>query len=351
VLFLSAMRRIDFHIKEINSVIIVGESLKNASSYIPGKKVFIITDSNIRRLYSEVFPDGVVFEIKPGEASKSLTVVEDICLKLAEEGADRSSFILGIGGGVVCDLTGLIASLFMRGVSHGFVSTSLLSQVDASVGGKTGVNAGGYKNCIGTFKLPEFVICDVSMLSTLPEEEYISGFGELVKTAAIADRSMFYEIIEKKESIMSRDIDMMEDLIYRSLLIKTAIVGRDFEEAGERKLLNFGHTFGHPIEVLTKSSHGVAVMQGMILAGLWSVKKGFLNDKHFHELKSLIENYGVSMGRKLPEGFRQLVSGDKKKTGDFIYFVFLLEPGRAEYNKIPVKEMFDFLDSIESENS
>ncbi|HNX65409.1 MAG TPA: 3-dehydroquinate synthase family protein [Bacteroidales bacterium] len=344
------MKRIDFHIKERSSAIIVGELLKNVPSYIPKKKVFIITDSNIRRLYSESFPKGFVYEIKPGEASKVLAIVEDICLKLAEEGADRESFILGIGGGVVCDLTGLVASLFMRGVSHGFVSTTLLSQVDASVGGKTGVNAGGYKNSIGTFKLPEFVICDVTMLSTLPETEYISGFGELVKTAAIADRSMFYEITERKAAIMSRNIDLMEDLIYRSLLIKTSVVGRDFEEAGERRLLNFGHTFGHPIEVLNKTSHGMAVMQGMILAGQWSVKKGFLAEKHFFELKSLVESYGISPVKCLPDGFKQLVSGDKKKSGDSIYFVFLMEPGRAEYKKVPVKEMFEFLDSIEYEN-
>jgi 3-dehydroquinate synthase len=343
------MRRIDFHIKEISSAIMVGESIKNASLYIPQKKVFIITDSNIRRLYHDSFPEGVVFEITPGEASKRLSVVEEICLKLAEGGADRNSFILGIGGGVVCDITGLVASLFMRGISHGFISTSLLSQVDASVGGKTGVNAAGYKNSIGTFKLPEFVICDVSMLNSLPEAEYISGFGELVKTAAIADRSMFYEIIEKKEAIMSRSIELMEDLVYRSLLIKTSVVGRDFEESGERRLLNFGHTFGHPIEVLTRSSHGVAVMQGMVLAALWSVKKGFLTDRHFYELKSLIENYGVPLEKGLPDGFRQLVSGDKKKSGEFIYFVFLMEPGRAESIKVPVNEMFEFLDSIEFE--
>lgn len=342
------MRRIDFHINEGTSTIVVGEYLKNVQSYLPDKKLFILTDSNIRRIYSEGLPDGVVFEVKPGETSKSLSVVEDICLKLSAAGADRNSFLLGVGGGVVCDITGLVASLFMRGISHGFVSTSLLSQVDASVGGKTGVNAGGYKNSIGTFKLPEFVICDVSMLSTLSDGEYISGLGELVKTAAIADRSMFYEIKDKYDSIIARDFSLMEELIYRSLLIKTAIVGRDFEESGERRLLNFGHTFGHPIEVLNNVSHGVAVMQGMILSALWSVKKGFLADKYFAELCTLIEKMGVNPIKNLPEGLRELVSGDKKKSGEFIFFVFLMEPGRAEFTKIPVKEMYEFLDTLEA---
>ena len=346
VLFLSAMRRIDFHIKEKSSAIVVGESLKNASHYLPQKKVSIITDSNIRRLYSAFFPEGDIYEVAPGEASKSLAAVEDICRRMAENGADRNSFILGIGGGVVCDLAGLVASLFMRGVSHGFVSASLLSQVDASVGGKTGVNTGGFKNVIGTFKLPEFVICDVSMLSTLPENEFVSGLGELVKTAAIADRSMFYEIMEKKEAIMLKDVTLLEDLIYRSLLIKTAIAGRDFEEAGERRILNFGHTFGHPIEVIDGISHGEAVMKGMILAGLWSVNKGYLSEKHFADLKSLITQFGVEPQHYFPDRFRQLVSADKKKTGEFIYFVFLMEPGKAEYMKVTQKEMFEFLDTL-----
>lgn len=344
------MRRIDFHIKEGSSAIVIGELLKNVSMYIPDKKLFIITDTNIRHFYSEFFPEGGIFEIKPGEASKSLSVVEEICLWLAERGADRNSFVLGIGGGVVCDITGLVASLFMRGVSHGFVSTTLLSQVDASVGGKTGVNAGGFKNSIGTFKLPEFVICDVSLLSTLPEAEYISGLGELIKTAVIADRSMFYEIKDKKDEIMSHNITLLEDLIYRSLLIKTSIVGRDFEESGERRLLNFGHTFGHPLEILNNLPHGLAVMQGMILSALWSLEKGFLSEKHFGEICSLIESYSAVPRRSLPQGFRQLVSGDKKKIGEFIFFVFMMEPGKAEFKKVPVKEMFEFLDTLEPEN-
>ena len=136
----------------------------------------------------------MVLETEPGEKSKTLAVAGDLCRRLLEAGADRSSFILGFGGGVVCDIAGLVASVYMRGVRHAFVSTTLLSQVDASIGGKTGVNLGDYKNIIGTFRQPEFVLCDHSMLSTLPEEEFRSGMGELINMPSYSDRNLFFDI-------------------------------------------------------------------------------------------------------------------------------------------------------------
>jgi 3-dehydroquinate synthase len=349
MLFLTKMRRIDFHIEAGDSRIIVGESLSNVQSYIPEGKLFIITDVNVRKLYGGSFPKGVTFEIPSGEKSKCLSVVEDLCLRLAEAGADRHSFILGIGGGVVCDITGLVASLYMRGVRHGFVSTTLLSQVDASVGGKTGVNAGKLKNNIGTFKLPEFVICDVTMLATLSNEEFISGLGELIKSAVIADRDLFFMIREKSEKLLTRDTDLMEELVYKSLLIKTKIVSHDFKESGERRLLNFGHTLGHPLEMINKVPHGIAVMQGMILAGLWSVRNGILPETDFLELKSLISSFGVPLITDMPQGYQQLVSGDKKKTGDYLHFVCLTELGGARSEEVTLNALFEFLKRLPGE--
>lgn len=346
MLFLSQMRRIDFHIEAGDSVIAVGESLLNVHSYLPEGSLFIITDHHIRKLYERDFPSGVILEIKAGESSKTISVVEDLCLKLAAAGADRKSFILGIGGGVVCDITGLVASLYMRGVKHGFVSTSLLSQVDASVGGKTGVNAGRYKNTIGSFKLPEFVICDITMLQTLPHEEFISGLGELIKSAAIADRDMFFEIRDKMDKIIARDNAVLEELVFKSLKIKTAIVEGDFTENGERRLLNFGHTLGHAIEMLNNIPHGVAVMQGMILASQWGVMRGDLPESDFNELKSLTDSLKISPVCSFPQGFKELVLGDKKKSGEFIHFIFLTGLGHAKEEKVPVKDIFKFLSKV-----
>ncbi len=199
------MHRIKISGETGDSVLVIGGQVSDLSGYLPDKKLFIITDTNVNRLYGGSFPPGRVMTVESGEQSKALDVVGDLCARLLEYGADRSSFILGFGGGVVCDIAGLVASLYMRGVSHGFVSTTLLSQVDASIGGKTGVNLSTWKNIIGTFKQPEFVICDQSMLSTLPDDEYLSGIGELIKHAVIRDRKLFFEMADALPKILERD--------------------------------------------------------------------------------------------------------------------------------------------------
>ncbi len=214
---------------------------------------------------------GGVLTVQPGEESKTLTVIGDLCTRLLEAGADRSAFILGFGGGVVCDIAGMVASVYMRGVRHGFVSTTLLSQVDASTGGKTGVNLGAYKNIIGTFRQPEFVLCDHRLLSTLPDDEFQSGVGELIKNAIIRDRDLFFDISSSLDRIYDRDPLMLEDLIYRAVKIKAGIVRHDPLEKGMRRLLNFGHTFGHVLETAYHLPHGIAVMEGMLIASRLSV--------------------------------------------------------------------------------
>ncbi|MFP4367080.1 MAG: 3-dehydroquinate synthase, partial [Bacteroidales bacterium] len=161
------MEKIEVKLKDRQSVVVVGECMNNLKKYLKGRKTFIITDSNVDNIYRKRFPRCPVYVVEPGEKSKDLKVVADICRWLLESGADRGAFIAGIGGGVVCDLAGFVASTYMRGVKFGFVATSLLAQVDASIGGKNGVNLDGYKNIIGTFTQPEFVICDVDMLVTL----------------------------------------------------------------------------------------------------------------------------------------------------------------------------------------
>ena len=179
----------------------IGESIYNLYKYLPECETFIITDSNVKRSYSEFFPNQPVFVMPSGEISKSLQTAMDIYRWLLENDADRNSFIVGIGGGVVCDLVGFVASTFMRGVDFGFVATTLISQVDASVGGKNGVDLDGYKNIVGTFNQPKFVICDITMLKTLPHVEFVNGMAEVVKHALISDKSMF-EYIEKNCEIL-----------------------------------------------------------------------------------------------------------------------------------------------------
>ena len=170
------------------SEILIGESFVNTSRYLPKKNVIIITDDNLHKHYSNDFPDFPVIKIGTGEQIKTLQTIEHIISQLIDLQADRKTFLLGIGGGIVCDITGFVASIYMRGINFGFVSTSLLSQVDASVGGKNGINFNSYKNLIGNINQPKFVICDIEMLYTLPKKEIKNGIAEIIKHSIIANK-------------------------------------------------------------------------------------------------------------------------------------------------------------------
>ena len=199
------MEKITINTPGFRSEILVGEKWESVSGLLPEKGVVIITDHNVRRLYGDKFPGVPVFSLSPGEGSKKLEVIEHLADQLLEAGIDRAGFVLAVGGGVVCDIAGFLASIYMRGIRCGYISTSLLSQVDASTGGKNGVNLGHIKNILGTIRQPEFVICDPVMLQTLPDAEYLSGLAELIKTAIIGDKELF-ELIERSfDEIMLRN--------------------------------------------------------------------------------------------------------------------------------------------------
>ena len=179
------------------SQILLGETLENLKNYLPIEKSIIITDSNINDIYSKSFPKIPKIIIGQGEKIKNLQTIEYVCREMIKLNADRHSFLIGIGGGIVCDLTGFVASIYMRGIDFAFVSSTLLSQTDASVGGKNGVNFDIFKNMLGCFKQPKFVICDINMLDTLPQEEFVNGFAEIIKSAIIKDKD-FFCLLRKK---------------------------------------------------------------------------------------------------------------------------------------------------------
>jgi len=218
------MTVIQIHGDTGDSTILVGEVLESLGKYAPLEKTVVITDENVSRHYQKDFPSCEVIEIGTGEKIKNLDSVRKICQRLMDMEADRSSFIVGIGGGVVCDIAGFVASTYMRGIRFGFVSTTLLAQVDASVGGKNGVNLGGYKNMVGVFNQPEFVICDMNLLKTLPEKELLSGFAEIVKHAAIGDPKLFSCLEENYEKALKLDPQVIEKLVSDSLNIKSSII-------------------------------------------------------------------------------------------------------------------------------
>ena len=322
------------------STLLVGEPLRNLARHLPAPSPVIITDENVGGRYADQFPPGHVITIGTGEALKTLDTVRRIYDELVAIEADRSSFIVGIGGGIVCDITGFVASTYMRGVGFGFVATTLLAQVDASVGGKNGVNFGGYKNMVGTFNQPAFVLCDLEMLRSLPETQLQSGFAEIVKHAAIADAGMFAYLEQNAHRALGLDLEVIENLVYQSLVIKSTIVNRDEKETGERRKLNFGHTFGHAIEKVTGVTHGQAVSVGMVLAAQLSRRRGLMSPSEEERLGRLLDELHLPLRKAFDrEAVLEALGKDKKREKDSVHFILLKGLGDAVITDIPLAEL------------
>lgn len=334
------MKRLKIHGSTGDSNILIGERLENLQKYISSEQVVIITDSNVRRLYRKDFPPYEIIEIGLGEEIKNLDTVKTIYGKLVDFEADRSSFIVGIGGGIVCDIAGFTASTYLRGVRVGFVASTLLSQVDASVGGKNGVNFEGYKNMVGVFNQPEFVVCDMNLLKTLPKREVLCGLAEVVKHAAIGDADLFSYLEKHYERVLQLDAEVIEKVVYDSVIIKSSIVNKDETEEGERRKLNFGHTLGHALEKTTGAPHGEAVSAGMVVASALSEKRGYLSKEEMERIRALLKKFQLPTrvqhdGKRLFDAVRK----DKKREGQEINFVLLQGIGQAVVEKISLKEL------------
>ncbi|MDE6624648.1 MAG: 3-dehydroquinate synthase, partial [Alistipes sp.] len=254
-----------------------------------------------------------------GAGVKTLQTVETIYRRFIELGVDRSTFVLAVGGGIVTDTAGFAASTYMRGLDFGFVSTTLLGQVDASVGGKNGVNVDGYKNMAGTFTQPQFVICDPVLLATLPDREFRAGLAEAVKAAVIADEELFARLEEATFEELRRNTDLLSDVISAAIRVKADIVERDEREGGERRKLNLGHTLAHAIEKSSdRMNHGEAVAVGTVLIARAAVRLGVLAAADCDRIAALLAKLGfvlespVGMDRLL----REVAKDKKNKDGE-----------------------------------
>lgn len=328
----------------VDSTIIVDERFEDVIKYLPNKRVFIITDKNVENLYQNRFPKAPVYSIKPGEKSKQLGYVENIYRWLLEKDADRNSFILGIGGGVVCDIAGFVASTYMRGIEFGFVSTTLLSQVDASVGGKNGVDLDGYKNIIGTFNQPRFVICDTNLLQTLPKDELVNGFAEMIKHALISDINLFEQLENDYIDLLELNQPIISKHINQSVKVKAKIVTSDERESRIRKLLNFGHTWGHAVETLTGMPHGKAVSIGIEFACRLSMHKGLLVNKDYLRVINLLKSFGLPVcTNQSPTKIFDILVKDKKRNAYNIDFILLKGIGNPIIESITFDEIKSFI--------
>jgi 3-dehydroquinate synthase len=329
----------DINIKDRSRVVVgnVGELLP---ALLPHKRVVVVSDTNIDRHYHSLIEPYDHVLIGLGEASKTLLTLDAIYRRFIELGVDRSCFVLAIGGGIVTDVAGFAASTFMRGLEFGFISTSLLGQVDASVGGKNGVNVEGYKNMVGTFTQPKFVICDVDLLRTLSPREFRTGLAEIIKAAVIADAELFEMLEQADFSTLQRDSDTLREMVYRAIKVKADIVERDERESGDRRLLNLGHTLAHAIEKSSsKFNHGEAVACGLSLMAEAACKRGVLAPEVRERICRLLLRAGfqleppVAMSRLLKE-----VSKDKKTEGRAIHIVFPQDIGHCVVEKMAVEE-------------
>ena len=328
-----------FNVRQ-QSEVYIGSAAEILPELLPQGRVVVVSDATIDRLYHPLLAKYDSVLIGTGESIKTLQTVETLYRRFIELGVDRSTFVLGIGGGIVTDVAGFAASTSMRGLPFGFISTTLLGQVDASVGGKNGVNVDGYKNMAGTFTQPQFVVCDPSLLRSLPDREFRAGLAEVVKAAIIADADLFGRIEQTSFETLRTDTDLLSDVISAAIRVKADIVEYDEKESGERRKLNLGHTLAHAIEKSSnRMNHGEAVAVGTALIAGAAVKLGVLKEEERQRIAEVLSRLGfdltppVEIKRLLKE-----VGKDKKNEDGMLRIVLPVGIGDCEVRKMAPAE-------------
>jgi 3-dehydroquinate synthase len=327
-----------------SSRIILDGAFGRLGEFCEEKRTAVVVDSKVLELYRGKLPPYRFIEIDSGEQNKTLKTVEKIYGRFLEWELDRSSTVVGIGGGIVCDITGFAASTYLRGLPFGFAPTTLLAMVDAGVGGKNGVNYHGYKNLVGTFNQPGFVLCDFAFLKTLPYDELKNGLAEAIKSALVGNAGLFDYIEKNGRKIVALNDGAIRKVVYDSLSVKIGVVSHDETEAGERRKLNFGHTIGHAIEKTRKSGHGEAVSIGMVVSARLSERKGTLTGQERKRIETLLDFFKLPVKLESDKtAIADAICKDKKREGENIHFVLLEGIGKARIEKIKIDELLEAL--------
>ena len=285
------MKKITYSFSQSNVDCYLEAAFKELDQVVEREKAILITDENVFLAHKPKFKNWNVITLKPGEEYKVQATVDAVIKQLIAFQADRKTILVGVGGGVITDLTGYIASVYMRGIQFGFVPTSLLAMVDASIGGKNGIDVGPYKNMVGVIRQPSFLFYDLSLLKTLPDEEWSNGFAEIIKHACILDDKTFQLLEQHNIAKVKRNKELLAEIVVQNITLKVGVVQNDEFEAGDRKLLNFGHTLGHALETQYELTHGQAVSLGMIFASWLSEK--LLGFGETSRVEQVLVNYGL----------------------------------------------------------
>lgn len=317
-------------------------SLNQLQALAPPERSFILTDEHLDQHYHDAFRPWKTVVVPPGESSKNLSVLDDIVRQLIALEAGRDAILIGIGGGVVTDMAGFVAGIYKRGIGCVLVPTSILAMVDAAIGGKNGLDVGAYKNMIGLVRQPDYILYDHSFTETLPEEEWINGFAEIIKHACIGNAGLFAFLEKHNLSDFRRDRELLSGLIRSNVLQKASVVQKDELEKNIRKYLNFGHTLGHAIEYTGGLPHGHAVSIGMAFAAELSGRfEGF---RDAARVTGLLQRYGLPVSCNFdPERAMELMAADKKRAGEDIAFVLLKRIGEAGIRNLPLSVLSNCL--------
>ena len=314
---------------------------------LSGRKSCIVTDTNVAPLYAqqiaELFdPKPSVYAIPAGEENKTLDQIRALLRFLVENHFDRTSFLVALGGGVVGDMTGFAASIYMRGIDFIQIPTTLLAQADSSIGGKTGVDFDGYKNMVGAFRMPRLVYANVDFLKSLDARQFASGFAEIMKSALIRDCDYYVWLIHHMQEIRERNSQTLSEMLYRSNEIKKEVVEADPYEKGERMLLNFGHTIGHALEKYLNFEmlHGECVALGCVAAAYISYARGYLTWEEYYEVRDMFVPFGLPISLEAIDAQEvlRLTKSDKKAVNGRVQFVLLHGIGDAYVDKTVTDE-------------
>jgi 3-dehydroquinate synthase len=340
------MKHINYKFSKATTAYYFDGNFSHLKKITDQKHSVLITDENVYEAHSKRFKGWNTIVLKAGEEYKIQATVDAVIEQLIEFEADRKTILIGVGGGVVTDITGYVASVYMRGIQFGFVPSSLLSMVDASIGGKNGIDVGVFKNMVGTIRQPLFILHDMSLLDTLPQKEWENGFAEIIKHACIKDAAMFRQLEANSFSIYQTNKKLVADLVRHNAIIKTKVVQQDEFEKGDRRLLNFGHTLGHALENQYELSHGQAISIGMAYASVISEEiTGF---KEANKVTRLLLQYDlptfVEFNR--PKVFN-VMKMDKKREKKEMNYILLDKIGKGLVKPIPVTRLEKIINELQ----